>query len=137
MVDATLAGVGSEILSGTLTATLDDAVLNAAGTVIVPVTGTLVTVLDDAVLLSVGTESFTGTLTVTLDDAVLLAAGTVGSGSPQVDITITGSLEPRRWEAALTDRAKTGTLEPRDKTGALTDRAKTGTLNPRRWKATL
>ena len=110
--------------------------LTAAGTVIAPVTGTLVTVLADAVLLSVGTETFTGTLTVTLDDAVLLAAGTVGSGSPQVDITVTGSLEPRRWEAALTDRAKTGTLEPRDKTGTLADRTKTGTLDDRRWEGT-
>jgi hypothetical protein len=113
---------------------LDDATLTAAGTAVLDVTGTLVTVLADAELLSVGTEAFTGTLTVTLDDAVLLAAAFTGI---PVDITVTGTFDPRRWAATLPARVKTGQLDPRDDTGVLTARDKTGTLDSRRWKATL
>jgi len=61
------------------------------------------------------------------------ATGTYVSG----DITVTGQLDPRRWAATLSDRAKTGSLTPRTKTGVLTDRDKTGTLDPRRWEGTL
>ncbi len=108
--DAVLTASGAEVLSGTFATTLDGAVLTAAGTVVLNVTGTLVTVLDDAGMVAVGTETFTGTLTVTLADAVLLAHGSTGA---QVDITVTGSLDPRSWAGALTGRTKTGTLDPR------------------------
>jgi len=58
---------------------------------------------------------------------------------PQVDITVTGRLDPRRWTVTLL--SVTGDLFsdifvdiwP----GSLTLRNKVGTLTPRRWEGTL
>jgi hypothetical protein len=73
--------------------------------------------------------------TAVLNSEGTLAATGTAFGLP-VDITVTGQIDPRRWGATLTVRAKTGALTPRDKTGTLTDRTKTGTLLDRRWEGT-
>ena len=65
---------------GTLTTTLDAAVLSAAGTE--TLSGALASTLDDSVLAGVGSETISGILAATLDDAALLAAGTVSAYAP-------------------------------------------------------
>jgi hypothetical protein len=76
--DATLSAAGSVAIAGALSATLDDATLAATGAL--GINGALSVTLDDATMVATGTQSVTpivGTLAVTLDDATLNAAGSV------------------------------------------------------------
>jgi hypothetical protein len=116
----TLAGSGSLALSGNGSGA-------GAGTLGITGSGTLT--LSGAVT-TMGALNLggMGQLTATGQPATGGAIGFAGNGSLTlsgaplglpVDITVTGTLDPRRWATTLPERSKTATLEPRRWAGTL------------------
>jgi hypothetical protein len=108
----TLTGNGSGAGTGTLALT-STGTLTLSGTV--TASGAL-TLAGLGTLTATGQPRTGGTLG--LSGMGVLSLSGVPLGLP-VDITVTGSLDPRRWAVTLPDRSKTATLEPRRWAGSL------------------
>lgn len=76
------AGVVAPGITGAIAVTLDDATMSASGIVTNGITGAISVVLADAVMVASGSVGLTisGSIDVTLDDAVMVASGSVGAG---------------------------------------------------------
>lgn len=115
-----LAGSGSLALSGNATGT-------ASGTLNTTGAGTL-TLSGKITATGALTLAGLGTLTATGQPATSTTLGLAGAGSLTLsgvplglatDITVTGTLDPRRWAVTLLPGTKTATLEPRRWAGSL------------------
>lgn len=121
---------GNSVNPGTLTAAIPVVSSSIPGT------------MTNSGVLTAGLPRVTTTLTAVQVNAALLLAVlpllrfSVDDGV-RTDITVTGTLEPRRWASTLRDRNKHGTLADRRWGAQLGPPNTYGILNDRRWKGGL